>query len=356
MDEAAFERRLQDYLCHRAAPLSGWALRMALDHDDATGYPVVVSLHRATDFRRAAVIAVLASKSTRDIQADFAAADPADAMRHLFHENIRSVLRKCFGGIPGLATALGKMDGEPFEDPGHYEVLLNLLQPGSDPVKRKRALALRHASTVNSGLVCGLARLDAELVHPELAHLFDSEACADTANGILRYVQALSSTAITQEDILVVSSDLTEVVFRDWAERLVARKADRLPAGPLDDHPSFVALKDATAFASIGKEYRNCLADHVLRAAVGRAAFYVSKEFPGTIVELQRYHHGRRELWALQGVHARGNRRVVPKDRQDIEALLRLRGITEMALGHDRRLTPELVSALVLNTGYGDIF
>lgn len=92
-------------------------------------------------------------------------------------------------------------------------------------MKRKRALALRHASTVNSGPVCGLARPDAELVHPELAHLFDSEASADTANAILRCVQGLSSTPITQEDTLAVSRDLTEMVFRDWAEKLAAREA-----------------------------------------------------------------------------------------------------------------------------------
>ena len=59
MDEAAFERQMQILLTHRAPPLSGWVLNMALKADEDTGYPVVVSLHKATDFRRSVVIAVL---------------------------------------------------------------------------------------------------------------------------------------------------------------------------------------------------------------------------------------------------------------------------------------------------------
>lgn len=354
MDEAAFERQLQLLLTHRAPPLSGWVLQMALKADEDTDYPVVVSLHKATDFRRSVVIAVLASLSLDDIRAAFDADDLSSAMQELFHANIRAVLRKAFGAVPGLATALGKMEGEPFDDPGHYDALLNLLQPDAAPDRRKRAMALRHAANVTSGVVCALERLDAEFVHPLLVELFDTETCADTANAILRYVQALSSTPVTQEDILIISKGMKDLILHEWAEKLLARKADRLPMGPLDDHPAFVALKDATAFSSLAKEYRNCLDTHVCRAAMGRAAFYTVTHLPYLIVELVRYHHSNREIWALKGIHNRANRRVSSRDKQDIEGLLRLRGITELTASNDPRLSPELVSVLSSGTTYGD--
>jgi hypothetical protein len=177
MDEAAFERQLQHLLSHRAEPLSGWVLQMALNLDAETGYPIVVSLHKASDFRRSMIVAVLTVKSTAEIQAAFGAVDERQAMHQLFHDDIRSVLRKVFGSMPGLATALGKMGGDAFEDPGHYDVLLTLLTPGAIDDQRQRALALRHSSTVNSDLVTALARLDRELV--QRFEIFCQEADLD---------------------------------------------------------------------------------------------------------------------------------------------------------------------------------
>jgi hypothetical protein len=266
------------------------------------------------------------------------------------------VLRKAFGQAPGLATALAKMDGEPFDDPGHYDVLLRLLQPSTDPDRRKRALALRHANTVTSGIVCALERLDAELVHPLLVDLFDTEGCADTANAILRYVQTLSSTPITQEDVLSISRGLKQLFFHEWAEKLIARKADYLPAGPLDEHPAFEPLKDATAFSRIGREYRNCLDTYVVRAATGRAAFYIPKQMPGLIVELFRHTYAGDDLWVLKGIHACGNGCVGKRDRKDVEALLRLRGITPLEMGHAAGITTELAAVLVPNVEYEGVF
>ena len=93
MDEAAFERQMQILLTHRAPPLSGWVLNMALKADGDTGFPVVVSLHKATDFRRSVVIAVLTCLSLEQIRTAFDTDDLSEAMHTLFHANIRSVLR-----------------------------------------------------------------------------------------------------------------------------------------------------------------------------------------------------------------------------------------------------------------------
>jgi hypothetical protein len=354
MDEAAFERQLQLMLAHSAQPVSGWVLNMALKADEETSYPVVVSLHRATNFRRSAVIAVLASLSLEEIRAAFGAHNLKDAMHELFHANIRSVLRRAFGGLAGLATALGKMDGEPFDDASDYTVLLTLLRPNTDPLSRKRAMALRYATTVNSGIVRALEQLDAKLLHPLLINLFDSEGCAFTANEILRYVQTVSSTPITQDDILAVTKGMSTLIFNVWAEKLMARKADRLPAAPLDDHPDFVALKDATEFARLANEYRNCLDTHVVRAATGRAAFYIHKLMSSLIVELLRHTHAGKDLWVLKGIHARGNARVGRRDRQDIEALLRLRGITALEMGHAVGITDKLAAVLSPDVDFHD--
>jgi hypothetical protein len=354
MDEAAFERQLQLMLAHTAPPLSGWVLNMALKADEVTGFPVVVSLHRATNFRRSAVICVLACLSLEAIRTAFGADDLKDAMRELFHANIRSVLRRAFGGLKGLATALCKMDGEPFDDASDYTVLLTLLRPSADLLSRKRAMTLRYATTVNSGIVRALEQLDARLVHPLLINLFDSEGCAVTANEILRYVHTVSSTPITQDDILVITKGMSTLIFNVWAEKLMARKADRLPAAPLDDHPDFVALKDATQFARLAHEYRNCLDTHVVRAATGRAAFYLPKQTPGLIVELLRHTHAGKDLWVLKGIHARGNARVGRRDRQDIEALLRLRGITPLEMGHAAGVSDKLAKVLSADVDFHD--
>ena len=354
MDQAAFERQLQLMLAHTAPPLSGWVLNMALKADEETGFPVVVSLHRATNFRRSAVICVLACLSLEGIRAAFGADNLKDAMDQLFHANIRSVLRRAFGGLEGLATALGKMDGEPFDDVGDYAVLLSLLRPSADLLRRKRAMTLRYATSVNSGIVRALEQLDEKLVHPLLINLFDSEGCAVTANEILRYVQTVSSTPITQDDVLVVSKGMNTLIFNVWAEKLLARKADRLPAAPLDDHPAFVALKDATAFERLANEHRNCLDTHVVRAATGRAAFYIPKLMSGLIVELLRHTYAGKDLWVLKGIHARGNGRVGIRDRQDIEALLRLRGITPLEMGHEASLSDKLAAVFSPDVDFHD--
>lgn len=355
MDEAAFERQLQHLLSHRADALSGWVLQMALSVDDATGYPVVVSLHKSTDFRRSVVIAVLAMKSLDEIQTALAADDHRQAMHHVFHDEIRSVLRRVFGCVVGLATALGKMNGEPFDDPGHYDVLLTLLTPAAIEEQRERALALRHARSVNSDLVTALARLDPVLVHPILVKLFEGEAAADTANAIVRYVQSMSSLPITTDDVIQVSKGARSMNFQLWASKLMGRKADMLPSGPLEDHLDFRPLNDATEFAEIGQEFRNCLSSHVLRAATGRAAFYVVKANPSLIVELVQYRLRGKPVWALQGIHGYDNRPVSHRHRRDIEDLLRIRGITELAPGYDTRLSPELISVLAVESA-NDIY
>ncbi len=355
MDETAFERQLQHLLSHSAEAISGWVLQMALNVDAATGYPVVVSLHKATDFRRSVVIAVLTQKTLEDIRLATGTDDLPAAMHQLFHDDIRSVLRKVFGLLPGLATALGKMNGEPFEDPGHYDVLINLLTPSADPEQRKRTMALRHSSSVHSDLVTALARLDATFLHPILVKLVDGEATADTANTILRLVQSMSTTPITTDDLIQLSKGARSMRFQLWAAKLMARKADMLPAGPLEDHRDFVPLRDATKFAEIGQKFRNCLSSHVLRAATGRAAFYLVKANPSLIVELVQYRVSGKSVWALQGIHGYDNRPVCQRHRRDIEDLLRIRGITELAPGYDARLSPELVSVLAVESA-NDIY
>ena len=83
------------------------------------------------------------------------------------------------------------MDGEPFDDASDYNMLLTLLRPIADLLSRKRAMTLRYATTINSGIVRALEQSDAKLVHPLLINLFDSEGCAVTANEILHYVQTV---------------------------------------------------------------------------------------------------------------------------------------------------------------------
>ena len=62
------------------------------------------------------------------------------------------------------------------------------------------------------------------------------------------------------------------------------------------------------------------------------------------IVKLLRHTYAGKGLWVLKGIHARGNGRVGRRDRQDIEALLRLRGITHLDMGHAAGVTGKLAA------------
>jgi hypothetical protein len=72
------------------------------------------------------------------------------------------------------------------------------------------------------------------------------------------------------------------------------------------------------------------------------------------IVELLRHTHAGKVLWVLKGINARGNARVSRRDRQDIEALLRLRGITPLAMGHAMGLTDKLAAVLSPDVDFHD--
>jgi hypothetical protein len=74
----------------------------------------------------------------------------------------------------------------------------------------------------------------------------------------------------------------------------------------------------------------------------------------GLIVELLRHTYAGKDLWVLKGIHARGNGRVGRRDRQDIEALLRLRGITPLEMGHAASLSDKLAAALSPDVDFHD--
>ena len=74
----------------------------------------------------------------------------------------------------------------------------------------------------------------------------------------------------------------------------------------------------------------------------------------GLIVELLRHSYAGKDLWVLKGIHARGNARVGRRDRQDIEALLRLRGITALGMGHAAGVTDKLAAVLSADVDFHD--
>jgi hypothetical protein len=59
----------------------------------------------------------------------------------LFKGNINSVVHKAFGAVSSLATVLANMDGELFDDPRLYGVLLKLLPHPAKLDNRKGAMA-----------------------------------------------------------------------------------------------------------------------------------------------------------------------------------------------------------------------
>ena len=92
----------------------------------------------------------------------------------------------------------------------------------------------------------------------------------------------------------------------------------------------------------------------MVRAASGRAAFYIHKPTQGLIVELLRHTYAGYDLWVLKGIHARGNARVGKKHRQDIEALLRLRGISPLGMGYADSVTDKLAAVLSPDIDFHD--
>jgi hypothetical protein len=74
----------------------------------------------------------------------------------------------------------------------------------------------------------------------------------------------------------------------------------------------------------------------------------------GLIVELLRHTYAGKDLWVLKGIHARGNGRVGRRERQDIEALLRLRGITPLEMGHAVGIADKLAAVLSPDVDFHD--
>ncbi len=74
----------------------------------------------------------------------------------------------------------------------------------------------------------------------------------------------------------------------------------------------------------------------------------------GLSVELLRHIHAGKDLWVLKGIHAGGNARVGKRDRQDIETLLRLCGITPLDMGHAAGVTDKLAAGLSADVDFHD--
>ena len=70
--------------------------------------------------------------------------------------------------------------------------------------------------------------------------------------------------------------------------------------------------------------------------------------------QLLRHTYAGKDLWVLKGIHARGNARVGKRDRQDIEALLRLRGITALGMGHAAGVSDKLAAVLSPDVDFHD--
>ena len=72
------------------------------------------------------------------------------------------------------------------------------------------------------------------------------------------------------------------------------------------------------------------------------------------IAELLRYNSAGIDLWVLKVIHARGNGRVGIRDRQDIEVILHLRGITPLEAGHAAGIADKLAAVLSPDVDFHD--
>lgn len=261
----------------------------------------------------------------------------------------RDLTLAVFGNVPdGLLGAMQRLGHEPAGVADTYQELYRLFA-SSDPADRRRVKVLGQMS---GSLVYAQIRivnlLDPVLLHPALVSKISDVEQVSELHHALDYVRlrcsGASDDAIRASLTRLGADDHRYTVFQAWAKRF-----DRLPQ-TLDtrDDPTLVVLGTAEALINAGRRYSNCLASKVHEAILG-VHLYIEyrperRSEPGVIAELRATSQG----YLLEGMHAKGNRRVKADRARVVRSKLAACGVAiyDRAVEDEEMLTD---TAKVLN-------
>lgn len=300
----------------RPRSFSGWALKPAFDLDAACPN-FLARVAYASNVKRQAIYAAIAAMMAGggDALGEVLAAATgivspgsfAQIARPLTTLKARGIVRAVFGDVPdGLLGTLARLGPDPVERPTLYRDLFEVF---AEPRHRARAKMLRQTfRMVNESKVEVALRLDPIFLHQPV---YDSIKLheVDSLHAALNLIRATVSDA-TDENLRHSVTQITpETSIKGWVLSWLRRQDRMLADPPILNDPELVRI-GTTDLAVTGRRMRNCLADKVLRAVVGRNAYYQWLPEPGAAVELTRLSDGR---WMVTEVRCTHNISPDPK-------------------------------------------
>ena len=240
----------------------------------------------------------------------------ADVLRR---ERARVVIEHVFGAAEdGLLGALARLGAEPLS-PGSYARLHSLFRRDEH---RHKGEALRHVGQITGKMLRVIDALDARWVHRETLTRIETTVEAIVFNRAVAFAQSACSRA-TDEAVADAIAHLQPTSTLVGLVQRFVRRADCFPPHPIQGDSEVRPFNAVPDFLGAARAYRNCLAQKIEVALVGRAAF---AEFRGeAILELRPLSNG--FGWMLAEVHVARNMPVPSALKQAAEAKCTALGI-----------------------------
>jgi hypothetical protein len=296
-------------------PFGGWALHRAVRIDQTSSRGFAADLAAFSMLKRQSAFAVLGSIDP---------SDPTPFLARLggpsrsFGEVIRvsqawDLIAAAYEveHVPsGYLRALTRINFKPLDEPHLYRRLFDIF---TNEGERQKTNALRYCGPIDAIRIQVVDVLDPVLVHPEIVKHTRSIAQAQKANGMLRFLRGICSTATDE----LLAAGIRQAMGSGGLERFAQKaiqNADRFPPPPFPSHHDFIPLTTAAEMVRIGREMRHCLGSKVPQALLGMAAFYrtqvqVSGKAMPLVVEFAPLSNG---TWTVEGIFGPGNTKPPP--------------------------------------------
>jgi hypothetical protein len=220
---------------------------------------------------------------------------------------------------PGLTGVLGKLGVAPMTAQ-NYRRLVELLD---DPAARK---VLTHARRIGPAMLDGLAHLPPSLRMPRLAGIVGIPENRD------RFDYALAAIRRKRPDLddmaLRQSLNAVKEVYDigRWVDHLLTRLPFAAP--PWQGDSRLRPIRDRRELKDVAGRFRNCLADQLLDAVLGRKHFYVWDDAEPCVAAIR---HDALIGWRMDEIDGVENRKPSPETRARI--LARFAGVDILDFG-----------------------
>lgn len=248
------------------------------------------------------------------------------ALGDLRQRRVRDVLRTAFGGLPvGLLGTLARLSDDPL--PRHYyRRLFGTLAEGR---ARARAL-LQIPGQLDFNAIRAVYELDEAALHAAVVKTVQTGRSMGAINLVIEWARTIASTATDErlrESVLILKGDARKLIRR-WSAAM-----DRLPYDhPIaPDDPDFRPLMTGAEMMEVAREFKNCLRAQIPLAAVGQAAFAITRFDQPMVFQLRPMTAG----WVLVDAWCQNNENPHSSLKASLRRKLRERGIhTYASLSH----------------------